>query len=360
MSPPAAVITATNVHAVRYHGPCGEWAPEPVPLCWHPRRPLLATGSTRDPRRLWDVTVWTPDGALHATMAGTAPLQDFGWSWNGRFLATATTAVTVWNATGQALRTLPGQWLAWSPTSDRLVVALPTHSRWQLWNLAAGTTRPLHDPRISFEYRRPVSWSPNGTCLMVCCALPDGTFPVTLWDQDGAVLARTTIRRPQAAPVLGCMWHPDNHHILMRTREEILLVDAQGQLVQVFPVSAYEAEWYTSTPCQWSPDGTLVAVATKREIQWWTATGTPVITRPVDGQALTLAWNPRGDVLATAAWSNHIQFWTRTGHLLRTLPIHNPDLGGPSMLVPFALAWDSAGQYLAAAMRGCTVHLWAL
>jgi WD40 repeat protein len=181
-----------------------------------------------------------------------------------------------------------------------------------------------------------------------------------LWDRSGQALLRTPLPRIQRGEVRGCVWHPHEEFLLLWLEYEIILVDLHGTVRAVLPLRSSFGGWTDSTPYQWSPDGTILAASTESTVQLWTSRGHPQTILELSGEALSVAWNPAGDVLATAAWSNRIQLWTHTGDHITDLIIDRPGLGGAAMQIPFLLARDTTGQYLAASLRGCTVHLWGL
>lgn len=353
-------ITDANAHLVRYHAQCGRWGHVPVMLAWHPRQPLLATGSTLDHTQLRDATVWTPEGRLSARMPGTCGLVDLGWSWDGRWLATATDRIILWTEDAQQVRTIPGQLLGWNPASYHLTTYARQDGRWRIWDLVGGTIQRLDHPPTPIQWRTRLFWSPRGTYLAGCWRVPNGAVTLMVWERTGRSILNTALKRPQRGEVVGCLWHPRERHLLLWLHEEIIVVDLHGSVINVLPISSNFGGWNDSTPYQWSTDGAVLAASTESTVQLWTESGHPQTTLNLPGEALSVAWNPAGDVLATAAWHNQIQLWTRDGDHITDLIIQQPGLGGAAMQIPFLLAWDATGQYLAASLRGCTVHLWGL
>jgi WD40 repeat protein len=358
----AMTISAANAHRVRYHRQCGRWGHVPLMVAWNPQHPLLATGSTLDHTRVSAATVWTPDGTLAAQMPGPHELVDLSWSWDGRWLATATDRITLWNMMAESVRTLPGRRMRWSPTSYHLATYAhhAGHWQWYLWDLVHGTRRSLVLPHGVVQPRAGLAWSPSGVYLGGCWRVPHDSMLLMVWDRAGHEVARIPLPREHSSDVFGCVWHPHEHQLLLWLEAAIILVDLRSERLTVLPLQSNWGGWIDSTPYQWSPDGMILAAATGETVQLWTDSGQLHTTLRLPGEALTVAWNPAGDVLATAAWSNRIQLWTRDGDQLANLVMHQPGLGGASMQIPYVLAWDTTGHYLAASLRGCTVHLWGL
>jgi WD40 repeat protein len=328
-------------------------------MAWHPRRALLATGSTFDSTRLDNATIWTPDGTLHAHMAGTNELWKLGWSCDGRILGSVADTITLWTADGKGLRQLPGEWMAWNPTSYHLVSYTHIDRQCWLWNIVAGTQHRLDAPLDPRFWRYPLVWSPLGTYLLGAWNAQDTTIQLMLWDRDGQEIGRYTVDPSVAGPVMGCVWHPDEAGFVILTEQQMVLLDRQGTVLHIFPIAVNRLSgWNDSTPCQWSPDGSVLAAATGATIQLWSKTGRPIATLPVLSDAITVVWTPDSAILTTSSWSDQLCLWTRTGQKLMDVSLSNPELGPRPMRMPYTLLWDKQGRYLAASLRSRTVHIW--
>jgi WD40 repeat protein len=160
-------------------------------------------------------------------------------------------------------------------------------------------------------------------------------------------------------PVLGMVWHPDEAHVVLLTEDEMVLLDLQATVLQRFPTAVnHDAGWTESTPCRWSPDGRVLAAASGSTVQLWSPTGHVLATLPLRAEAVTVTWTPDGAILVTASRSMQMELWTPTGEKVHDVALAQAELGPLSMRIPYTLAWDSQGQYLAAALRGRTVHVW--
>jgi WD40 repeat protein len=160
-------------------------------------------------------------------------------------------------------------------------------------------------------------------------------------------------------PVLGTVWHPDEAHGVLLTEDEMLLLDLQATVLQRFPTAVnHDAGWTQSTPCRWSPDGRVLAAASGSTVQLWSCTGRAIATLPLRAEAVTVTWTPDSAILVTASRSIQMELWTPTGEKVGDVALANVELGPQSMRIPYTLAWDAQGQYLATALRGRTVHVW--
>lgn len=76
----------------------------------------------------------------------------------------------------------------------------------------------------------------------------------------------------------------------------------------------------------------------------------PVAVGTHNPHLVSLAWDPKGQRLATGSESGEVQIWAADGHLERVLPIQGRD--------PAALAWHPDGRHLAIALAGSTFEIW--
>ncbi len=368
-------ITATTAQQIRYRVQCGWWSSEPPPLAWHPRLPLLATGSSQDQKQLTDVILWNVHGSLITRLSSQLGLIHHAWSCDGKILAIASieidltrsmasprrSIINLWTIDGQHLRTMPGQQMRWNPVSYH-VATTDTHDRsWRLWNITDGTTQVIDQGSgpSSPILPRTMVWSPRGVYLLGCWKEPGGTLIMGVWDRDGKVILRQHLDNTPPDAMVACHWHPDEETMLIIQGTTIRMLDLTGRVLHVFPITVNIGISMGSKLCQWSPDGHILVTSVGDTVQLWTPTGDRIATLQETGEILAIAWTPNGEVLATTAWSNRVCLWSRTGHKLAELPMNNPVLGAPSMQIAVSLAWDNTGQYLATSLRGGTVHLWS-
>jgi WD40 repeat protein len=231
--------------------------------------------------------------------------------------------------------------------------------QWWLWNLVTGTQHPLLTPPDICQAHTSLIWSPQGTYLLGAWNALDGTIMLRLWSRDGQMLGHMTVDASVVGPVLGTVWHPGEAHVVLLAEKEMVLLDLEATVLQRFPTAVnHDAGWTESTPCRWSPDGSVLAAASGSTVQLWSRTGRALATLPLRAEAVTVTWTPDSTILVTASRSMQMELWTPTGEKVSDVALTNVELGPKSMRIPFTLAWDAQGQYLATALRGRTVHLW--
>ncbi|MEZ4592741.1 MAG: protein kinase [Chloroflexota bacterium] len=360
-------------------------------LAWSPTDPnLLASGSTDDTGRLWQITtepltateqatfsgmatnvnsvLWSPDGsklALHSSFGTLAMWWDVASGTNLDRRINVTTAswfpdssrialavgsnIEVRTAAGSADYTLSGHTstisrLSWSPTNPNGLLSLSDDRTMRLWDITSPAT-----PQIFSGHDEPIAlaeWSPDGSAIVSA-----DLTAVRLWDvASGSERAQL----PGHFQTSAATW---------MNNSQLLTLGGSDNLVRVWDVSASQQVAllgnYGSTgeirTIAWSPDNTQLAVLGSDDVVriWDAVTGQVVqalvghITRgPRVGssnvyQPVTdVVWSPDGRSLATAGADETIRIWdAATGQQLYSLAEEAPVR---------SIAWSERDNLLAA------------
>lgn len=343
---------------INYHRQCGKWGYTPNPIAWHPQQALLATGSTLDYKKRHDVTIWNSDGQLQIRLNCQSHVEELQWVLNGTLLAVRTSVIQLWNPHGRLIRQIPGSRMAWNPVYPQVVSYSAKQNLWQVWDLASATIHGLGQNLAPEEFKDNLAWSADGEYLVAAWNQPSlNTIELRIWQRNGQLISQTRINHRQISQVIEIVWHPSSRMFALRTQFTVLLIDRAGQMLDQWELDSDQREWEHSRCFGWSPDGTLLAQANQTKLQIRQLNGLS-ISIELGARVMAFAWHPTGDFLAIAAWNNQIQCWDRHGKHLATVITDVADVGGRAIMIPFILEWDVTGSYLAASLRGCTVHLW--
>jgi serine/threonine protein kinase/WD40 repeat protein len=193
----------------------------------------------------------------------------------------------------------------------------------------------------SLIVRREGAWSPDGAQFAWC--QPRDEDAAYFWHSASGEV----VRRPGW---LNVAWNRDGTKLARITCEKTLEVaDADDREVAWSVPDVPGAATLT-----WSPDGKWLAAAFSRELTmheettvrvWNAANGEPVAERA--GDALALAWSPRGDRLAVCEREQWLLIDPAGWHVVRS--VAQPQMG--------AVAWDPPGDRLAIAHHA-TLEIW--
>ncbi|MFF1341500.1 trypsin-like peptidase domain-containing protein [Streptomyces sp. NPDC058290] len=388
-SPTAESKESLQIAAALPHNPRlpGHTAPV-LSVTFSPDGRFLATGSSDNTVRLWDVAT----GTTRTKLAGhTAPVLSVAFSPDGRTLATGSSDNTVrlWDAaTGTTRATLAGHTVpvlsvAFSPDA-RTVATGSGDNTVRLWDAATGklyATLAGHTDEVLS-----VAFSPDGRTL----ATGSSDNTVRLWDVDTGTTRATLAGH--TAPVLSVAFSPDGRTLATGSSDNTVrlwgvdtgtthtLVGDTGlaKSVAFSPDGRTLATgsgdntvrlWDVATgttrtklaghadevlSMAFSPDGRTLATGSRdKTVRLWDViprkTRTPMTghTAPV----LSVAFSPDGRTLATGSGDNTVRLWdVDTGKLRATLAGHTSEV--------FSVAFSPDGRTLATGSRDKTVRLW--
>ncbi len=293
-------------------------------------------------------------------LAFPAAVSHVAFSPDGKVLAVVgyNSTIRLWDpATGKVLRDLAGHsqyvsWTAFSPDSKTLASA-GQDGTIRLWNVNNGTE--LAVLKGSGKEVAAVAFSPDGRFLAsVAC-----DRALRIWEMATAKEAlRYDAIQIQPSRVV---FAPDG--------KAVATTNYLGEIRLTDPLTAKQLRtWRGGSEClAFSPDGKTLASGGRepvapgvrdREIKgvvklWDSSTGAEVATiKGVKGAVCSVAFSPKGRVIATAAGWNEIALWDRvTGKNLVRLQ------ADPSVTT---VAFSPDGTRLAAGNQGGKVYLWRL
>jgi type 1 glutamine amidotransferase len=314
------------------------------------------------------VDVRDPDLTLRVADRGAVPVV--AYTGNGRYLATAGVdrVITLWDVrpgedgTGAHLRTLvghTGRVLAIAPgTAPNTLVSVSTDQTVRTWDETTGaqigqTSIPIG---TGFQRSRLVAGPPPRL------AVSDGR-DVTLWDYESG-----TFLRRLDPPIVGVMdfaFTPDGRRLFVATANGFYDVNPDTGLSSPLDAGAPVGSVAASSKA-------IVAGLADGRVQLWSPTiptpigvdsqatpstprGTPPLRtwRAHTGAVQVLAFDPRGEQLASAGADGTIKVWdVASGALLCSQEGHN----GPAM----AIAFSSNGQKMASGGSDGTARTWTV
>ncbi len=252
------------------------------------------------------------------------PINAIAWSPDGKFIASASTNVQLWEATtGKIIFTYRGHLktvnaVAWSidrrtSTAGRgyLIASGSDDKTVQVWDAATGkhiTTFSGHNRFLRGGSVKALAWSPDGA--LIASASHDKTVQV---------------------------WHV-----------------ATGGIVYKYQKHANRLKSGSANALAWSPNGHYIASGSDdKSVQVWEGTsGTHVFTyRGVTAEVQAIAWSPNSKYIASGDKTGRVRIWEiETENYLNTYVAHSAAIR--------SIDWSSDGKYIATASDDQTVQIW--
>jgi TolB protein len=294
---------------------------------------------------------------------------------------------------------------AWSPDGAKIAFVSSFDSKSDIYVADADGSNPKRLTNNEYRFQAVGSWSPDGAKMVLSC-LPPASYDVCTMDAEGSNLTQLTTKGEYEEP----NWSPDGKKIAFESASGGIYTmnpDGSNRTLAIAPVSdqpdwspdgtkiayrrypsgqihsdIYIANADGSNPVNltarisntsdeavpaWSPDGTQIAFASS--LHEYDETTYEIFVIDADGRNLKRLthgtgsnWDPDwqplpGPTEATPEkqqqerQQNQQQQPSQHGSKSRSLTVHPPDTGGPSLLLVASALFFSGGSLLYAVVR---------
>ena len=216
---------------------------------------------------------------------------------------------------------------------------------WGIWD--------LEQRREVFVQPQPKAWSfatafhPDGSRLAICSRYG-------LEVRDATNFENRLFATEGETPLYGLVFTPDGERLLTRSVEHLLVFDAEdGTLLERHELP--ERDVLTGRPVALSPNGLLAVGRMNGTTGLIDSIGGAESPRVLSGHrspVWRLAFDPRGELLATSSWDHTAAIWSvRTGERLTRTLGHTARIDG--------LSWHPTLPRLATTSEDGTLRLWS-
>ncbi len=291
-------------------------------MIWNPVGTQLATLSSNNVIRIWDMTELTPTLNLGYTANS---IRLITWSSNGRYIAAVfqDEEIWVWNVqTGEVVDTLAGYSvsdLAWGPQSRRLVFGgcdleqmddgkclTEEVLTWEILQSQEPTVVGSVEPSNSVYSRSiwNVAWNPNGRYL--AAGLNNGN--VKVWD-IAAGEEITVLDSSQ--PIITIAWSPDGKQLAVLDYGKLHVWDMETESIRYARVVHINSASSGMKVLAWSPDGENLAFRYQNHtiMIWNIGRGEDVLLSGNVVDIRALGWSHDSRSLASLSSDGVVRLW---------------------------------------------------
>jgi WD40 repeat protein len=330
-------------------------------VAFNPDGSLLATASQDETAGIWNVR----NGKMLAQLRGhTGNVEGASFASNGATVLTGSDDGTVrfWSVAADPVLAAIGSppphaspdrtallSVAFDPSGRRLLIAGKDRTA-RVWDVGSGTLlRTMQNGRTGGDWVESARFDTSGRYVLA--AGDDGKVRIWKLSTDAPP---TILGRRGGGPLLDAAFSPDGR-----------LVAAGGQMgtVRVWRWRRRELVRTLGHPgagsrvvdgVAFSPDGRLIAAARDRTIRLWQSDdGKAVAVLPAPHPLTSIAFDPRGELLAAGDASGAVSIWEVPTQQLLTRFI------GHSQLVS-GVAFSADGRYLATAGEDGLAKVWTV
>jgi WD40 repeat protein len=199
---------------------------------------------------------------------------------------------------------------------------------------------------ISSEGARGVGWNYTGEYL----AIADNDGQVLIFNTKGEMIRKFVNQISSTKGITAIAWHPKKN-ILATVADKIRFLDLNGNLIKSIK---HRPEDVMLLSIAWHKSGNFFVIGdygdekAKSLLQYWSEQGELIKSIDISkGEYRNLAWNPKGDRLASA--SDALRIWDAKGNLISI---------GNSKDYLWGVSWNEKGNRIITSSMEQKIILW--
>ncbi len=274
------------------------------------------------------------------------------WSPNGKYIAIGGNVDTLKIFTNENLKqfkSLPIKntitRIKWHPSMNIIAVTTQmSNDKSFIFNLETNEKMELNG--ISPDGARGVDWNYTGEYL----AIADNDGQVLIFNTKGELISKFVNQTNSTKGITAIVWHPKKN-ILTTVTDKIRFLDINGNLIKSIK---HRPEDVMLLSIAWHKSGDFFVTGDygddkdKSLLQYWNEQGKLLKTIDIsNGEYRNLAWNPKGDRLASA--SDALRIWDTKGNLISE---------GNSIDYLWGISWNEKGNKIITSSLEQRIILW--
>ena len=233
--------------------------------------------------------------------------------------------------------------IKWHPSINIIVVTTQMSDE-KSFILNLETNEKIELNGISPEGARGISWNYTGEYL----AIADSDGQILIYDIQGRLIGK--FNNENTKSITAIEWHPKNN-MLTTVTDKIRFFDIEGNLLKSIK---HRQEEVLLLSIAWHKSGEFFVTGDygdekdKSLLQYWTDQGKLIKSIDISkGEYRNLAWNSKGDRLASA--SDALRIWDTKGNLISE---------GISKDYLWGISWNEKGNRIITSSLGQRIILW--